>query len=764
VSVDQYRGPERANARRWRLAAWLGAASLLGLGAASLAMQTNFAVAAIKPVLKSPPKGAPVNVVADRITYDARTEIAVATGKVEITYGVYVLTATKVTYDRRHDILTANGSVALKEPSGNVLEADVAQLRNNFKDGFAEHLRLLLTNDATLTAEYAKRRDGYLTTYDRVTYTRCKTCLLPDGTPFWQLKSRQVKHDERKGVIYHKDATFELAGVPVFWLPYLSHPDPTVKRRSGFLVPTIAYKDTYGFGLNVPYFWNLAPNYDITFRPLITTQQGVVPRAEWRHRLANGQYYINAAGVYQLDTNEDPPGDTHWRGSVKSKGDFALNSRWSWGWDGTLTSDKTFMSRYDIDSRDEAVSRLYLTGMHDRNYFSAEALHFQTLLVAENQDVLPDAVPYVRHSYTFDQPVLGGELDFDTSVYSLSRDNNVQHNLTTTNPNDFSSVDLGTDQTRLTTDLQWQRQSILDGGQVITPFARLRGDVYVTNNLPGTPEGFRNEETTTRLLPAVGLDARWPFIASSSNGQHILTPVAQIVASQNETDFNQIGNEDAITLNFNSTSLFLEDRFTGLDRYEGGTRVNTGLLYSFLFPDGGFLRLSGGESFHLAGENSFSAGSGLEHADSDIVAGLSFQPNDIWNLNYEMRLAQDFSAIKTQELGIGLTFDRISGSLNYVDLDAEPLYGREDRQQQFWASANYAFRDGWRLFGGLRYDFQDDTVINDYLGVGYACDCADISLTYSGSNEANGDYTPGRSVTLTVEFKTLGGTSIGSGI
>jgi LPS-assembly protein len=745
---------------------WLGAAALIALAAtAGIALKSDFAFAQVNPVLKTPPRGTRVNVIADRITYDARSEIATATGRVEITYGDYVLVATKVTYDRRRDILTANGNVALKEPGGNVLEADIAQLRNRFRDGFAEHLRLLLTNQAILTADYAKRRDGYLTIYDRVTYTRCRTCVTSSGTPLWQLKSRKVTHDEREGTIYHRDATLKVAGVPVFWLPYLSHPDPTVERRSGFLVPNFNYKETYGFGVRMPYFWNLAPNYDITFRPLITTNQGVVPQAEWRHRLASGQYYIKGAGVYQLDQNEPPPGDTRWRGALRSEGNFALNNRWSWGWDGTLTSDKTFMSRYDFDYRDEAVSRLYLTGLHDRNYFSAQALHFRTLLVEEDQDELPYALPYVQYSYTFDRPVLGGELGFDTSIYSLSRDDAVPRNLTPLDRYDFSSADLATDQTRLTTDLRWQRQSIWDGGQVITPFARLRGDVYISNNLPDPATGvLQDEETTTRLLPAVGLDARWPFIASLGSGQHIITPVAQIVVSQNETDTDEFGNEDAITLNFNSTSLFLDDRFTGYDRYEGGTRVNAGLLYTYLFPNGGFLRLSGGESFHIAGENSFSIGSGLEDTESDIVAGLAFQPNEIWNLTYQVRFDQDLSEIKTQELGVGLTFDRISGSVNYVDLDAEPLYGREEHEQQIWANASYAFGNGWSVFGGLRYDFREDTVIRDTIGIGYACDCANISLAYNGSNESNGDLEPGRSITLTVELKTLGSASVGSGI
>jgi len=118
---------------------------------------------------KTPPKGTRVYVVASKITYDSKHKVATATGDVEITYGKYVLVATRVTYDIAKDVLSANGEVRLKEPGGNVLEAERAQLQNKFRDGFAAHLRLLLINDATVTADYATRHDGYLTIYEHVT-------------------------------------------------------------------------------------------------------------------------------------------------------------------------------------------------------------------------------------------------------------------------------------------------------------------------------------------------------------------------------------------------------------------------------------------------------------------------------------------------------------------------------------------------------------------------------------------------------------------
>ncbi len=706
--------------------------------------------------LKTPPKGTRVNVIANKITYDARSKIAVAIGKVVLTYGKYELIATRVTYDQRNDKMTAVGEVRLTEPGGNILEAERAQLMNNFKDGFAEHLRLLLTNDATITADYATRQDGYLTVYDNVIYTACKDCRLSNGKPLWQLKSRQVTHDEKEGVIYHRDATFEFGGADIITLPYFSHADPTVKRRTGFLTPKFSYGSVYGAGVEIPYFWNLAPNYDLTFRPVITSEQGLLGRAQWRHRLVDGTYMIDVAGIYQLDANQPPPGDTRWRGSARTRGQFDLNDRWSWGWDGTLTSDRTFMDKYKIDSRDEAINKVYITGLNDRNYFSAQTLDFQPLDDNDDADFFPTAVPYIQHSYTFDQPVLGGEFGYDWNVYSLHRNDSIFAN----DPDlPLTNVNLGTDQTRGVANLYWQRQIINGMGQVITPFASLRGDIYVTENLPDDSGLTEDNTTTTRFQPTAGIDARWPFLTNTEGGQHILTPVVQVIASTDEEDEDDIGNEDSINLNFDATSLFLHDRFTGLDRYEGGTRINAGLLYTFLSANGGFLRASIGESFHVAGENSFADGTGLDGTSSDLVTAIAWQPWDMVRFSYQARLEEDLSDINAQEAGVSLNFDRFSGSLFYANLEADPNSGRPDNEQQVWGSAGWNFSGGWSLYGGARYDLKESKLVKDTIGIGFNCDCFNFRLFYE-EDRASEDQKIDRSVLFSIDLKSLGGDDV----
>ncbi|NNE24854.1 MAG: LPS-assembly protein LptD, partial [Rhizobiales bacterium] len=591
-----------------------------------------------------------------------------------------------------------------------------------------------------------------------VAYTRCKDCVTPNGGPLWELKSDEATHNEEEGVIYHRNATMEFAGVPVFYTPWLSHPDPTNKRHSGFLVPSFFISNSLGFGAEIPYFWELAPNYDITFRPLLTSKQGPFARAVWRHRTQTGQYKIDGGGIYQFSPNElIAPGDRRLRGFVRTRGDYQINNNWTWGWDATAVSDDTVMRRYRIDDRTDVASLTHVTGIRDRNYFTARAYHFQGLLTSDIDSTFPIMAPYIRHNYVLDRPVLGGELGFNTSIYSV-------HRKLATSP--FTTVNNGTDQTRAVNDLTWRREFVNSLGQLITPFTRLRNELAITNNVPDVtaPGGFRDNELTGRVMPTAGVDGRWPFIRGGEHTQQIFTPVVQVVTSTDEKKTDRIGNEDAVTLNFDNTSLFLHDRFTGTDRFEGGTRANIGILYTLLFSEGGFLRVSLGESFHLAGKNSFTAGSGLESDRSDLVAAVAFQPFDNFRFTYQARFDENTLNVRGQEAGVSFELiDRLTAAVNYSDLEAAPAYGRVLKQRQLFASADLKLIGGWSLFGDIRYDFELNDPIRQRIGIGWACDCFDFKLFYKEDFTNDGDVERERAFLMSVEFKTLGSARIGSG-
>ena len=149
-------------------------------------------------------------------------------------------------------------------------------------------------------------------------------------------------------MLYFENSTLEFLGVPLAWMPYFSFPDPTAKRKTGFLPLTFSANSRFGVGITTPYYWALAPDYDATLTPMFTTKQGPLVQGEWRHRLVNGSYTIRASGIFQLDKDAyaGTPGDRSFRGDINSQGQFRLSDKWVFGWDGTLLTDKSYFQDY----------------------------------------------------------------------------------------------------------------------------------------------------------------------------------------------------------------------------------------------------------------------------------------------------------------------------------------------------------------------------------------------------------------------------------
>ena len=257
-------------------------------------------------------------------------------------------------------------------------------------------------------------------------------------------------------------------------------------------------------------------------------------------------------------------------------------------------------------------------------------------------------------------------------------------------------------------------------GLVVTPFAQIRSDAEFSENVPGSED---IDDPDLYVTPSAGFDVRMPFIANHGSFQSVLTPGGPDDRGALRERDDDNGNEDAITLNFDTTNLFLSDRFTGYDRREGGVRANAGVNYTLLGENGSFLRTSLGESFHIAGENSFAVGSGLDGTSSDLVGAVALQLNEHATFGYQARVEEDLSRINVQEATLGLTFDQFSGSLSYADIAAAANYGRPDDAQQIWADGTYHFNEVWSVFGGLRYDLEESKVMEQSIGVAFECDC-----------------------------------------
>ena len=287
---------------------------------------------------------------AARINYDYANHLVSAVGDVQIYYKASTLEANKVVYNQQTKRLHAEGNVRLEEADGKVTHGQVIDLSDDYRNGFVDALRLNTPQRTTMAAARAERTAGNFTVFHNGVYTACAPCKdNPKAPPEWQVKAKRIIHDQQEKMMYFEDSRLEFWGVPLFWMPYFSAPDPTVKRKTGLLMPSVSSSSVYGAAVEVPYYFALAPNYDVTVAPKYTSRQGLLMQGEFRHRLLDGAYMIRGAGIRQQDPSafNGSFGDRDWRGSVESAGRFAINKQWVWGWDALLLSDRYFLQDYN---------------------------------------------------------------------------------------------------------------------------------------------------------------------------------------------------------------------------------------------------------------------------------------------------------------------------------------------------------------------------------------------------------------------------------
>ncbi len=760
-----------------------------------------------KPVPK--PAGDPQMLVrADEVDYDYTNYRVSAVGNVQIYYSGATLEADRVIYDQKTKRLHAEGNVRLTDADGNVTYGAIIDLSDNFRDGFVDSLRLDLPEQTRMASTRAERTSGNFSVFENGVYTACEPCKdNPLKPPEWQVKAARIIHDQDEKMMYFEDARVEFYGVPLAYLPYFSAPDPTVKRKSGFLMPMISTSSLYGVGVTAPYYWALAPDYDFTLSPMVTSRQGPLVQGEWRQRLIDGAYNIRAAGIFQLDPGAfasagDTPGDRTFRGSIESSGQFNLSDKWVWGWDTTLLTDQTFLSDYRLSqfaakystlgvvlaSPDYALSQLYVAGRGDRSYFDARAMYFYGFTSSDAQKQIPIVAPVVDHDYTVDEPIWGGELSFHNNLTSISRQNAdfdpistlaFASGLCALNTADPAAVNKsncvlrgvpGT-YTRLSTEVDWRRTFVDPYGEMFTPFFSLRGDlasVQVTGQ-PGVNNYINpGNSDIVRAMPTAGLEYKYPFIAVESWGTQTIEPIAQVIVRPNETNINSLPNEDAQSLIFDDSNLFKVDKFSGWDRVEGGSRLNAGVQYTAQFNHGGNVNLLFGQSYQLFGLNSFSVGgltntgidSGLDTTVSDYVARASYQPNSQLMFTSRFRFDQSTFDVQRMELETTAAFGRWNTQLMYGDYAAQPALGL-DRRQGILGIGRYKLDESWVLLGGAQYDLRADKVSSTQIGLGYIDDCLILALNYMTSYSYSGSTSANNTVFLQLSLRTLGGTTFG---
>lgn len=727
------------NSRRFSLGACgLVSLALLAFGSA----QAQLAIGRRPPGTPAPApinRSSPVGFTANEVQYDRERGIVTATGNVEAWQNDHVLRADKVTFDRNTDVAAASGHVVLIEPDGQVLFSDYAELSQGMREAVLRGASALLAENGRLVANGARRTEGKLNELSRVEYTTCNLCKEnPNAPPFWDLRARSAVQDQENKRIEYRDAVLDIFGVPVAWFPYFWHVDPSVRRGSGFLVPSVGHSKHLGTFLQTPYYWVIDDYSDATFLPIFNTQQYFNLDTEYRRRFNDGNLNVNLGVGYDRGKLQ---------AAIFAKGQFAYNETWRYGFDINRATSAEYLRDYRFYNRgDVLASRLYLEGFGTGAYSRLDASAYQGLVASINRSRLPYVLPRYQYSYFGEPDAWGGRISLDTQNFNILRES-------------------GTNDSRLGLSVRWDRPFAGALGEQYNLTLRTDAAAYRATNLDGYPNYAPvGTATTVRAQPNAALEVRWPFVREGW-GRQLVEPIIQAVAGPQTGGLRrrEIPNEDSLDFLFTDKNLFQINKFPGIDRQEGGFRLNAGLHLNW--TAGGFsLDQLVGQSYRTRREDVFPIGSGLEHKVSDVVTRTTISPVSWFDLSGRTRLDRRDLSLRFADVQGALNFDRFQLGAGYIYSDVTPYffydqptipasYFRPRNELALSTGANY---QNYRLSAFARRDLALNKMVAAGLRATYENECfifdANLTRRYTSLLGDNGATL----VLFQLTFKTVG--------
>jgi LPS-assembly protein len=746
--------PARGKRRRLGAALRMVAVPVLGVTGAGAAI--GIAHAQLGSLLSAPGTAPPpstkmpVTFLADQVDYDKTGNIVTAQGHVRAWQNGETLYADKVVINRTTNVATATGNVILLQPGGDTVFARTAVLSHGMKDAVMEGVAARLAQNGRMIANGARRYDGKIDELSKVVYSACNLCKSdPTRAPLWQIHATSATRDLQHKMIEYRNAVMEIGGIPVFYIPYMTQPDPSVRRQTGLLIPSIGQSSRVGLFVSIPYYIVLDQESDITLTPVIASKAGPILDAQYRRAFNSGVLHVNLSGG-----NDRGLVGSNQRGqfgdAIFANGSFDINDTWRAGFSYNRASSARYLDDFNIlPNAAELTSNVYVEGFGPGAYARLEADTYQGLVSSITQSSLPIIAPYAQYDFNSNPDRLGGRFDVDAEFFNVLRN-------------------VGTNSRRASVVGTYSVPFSGPLGQLWLARVQLVAASYNATALNKQPTySAQNGADTGRVQPYGALFMRWPFARSAgAYGSQIVEPEVQFVASP-EVGIGQnpkIPNEDSLDLEYSDANLFALNRYPGIDRLEGGERVDYAMHGAWYLPGGALLDGIVGQSYRFHKDLDYLPLSGLNDNISDIVARATVAPVPYFNLTYRTRLShKDLGArMIDASATAGTSLLNITAGYLYTNTNPYVLYNQPGIPAAYYiarhevsASAASAFGP-WTLSAGTVRNLATGTFDSADFSAGWQNECLAVSLNFykrfTSFNLDNGSTT----VLFQITFKTLG--------
>ncbi|WP_111734177.1 LPS-assembly protein LptD [Roseovarius amoyensis] len=680
----------------------------------------------------------PAVLIADDVYMDGNERL-VATGNVEAIYDGRRLQAEGIVYDRTQDRLILTGPIIIREGEETLILASSGEIDQDMQNGILRGARIVMSDHVQLAARELNRSGGRFNQLVKVSVTSCRVCET-GRPPLWQIRARRVIHDQQERQLYFEDAQLRVLDTPVFYLPRLRLPDPTLERATGFLVPSLYNSSLLGMGARVPYFIRIGDDKDLTVTPFLTTKTRTL-ELRYRQAFRNGRIEFEGA------VSDDDVANSGRRGYLFGEGAFDLRNDFKLRFDIEAVNDKTYLLDYSYYEKDRLDSEIEIERTRRDSYMRGAITYFRSLRTGEINSTLPTLVGNAEWERRLHPAGIGGEVRLGILAHAHARSSGLV----------IDGVDAdtwadGRDIMRMTFSAEWQRGWTLPGGVLASFSAGLAADHFEVHQA-----GLTSQSSATEVTPTTELELRWPLLkATTSGATHVIEPVVQLAWAGGSNPF--IPNDESTRIEFDEGNLFSTSRFTAPDRRERGFSAAYGLSWTRYAPSGLQTSLAMGQlvrdeqQLEPTGLDSFTDSSGINGKVSDMLiagqvrtgGGLVFTARGLFDDSLDTAKAEARAAWYSDKGSLGAT---------YIWLGRDLAENRAATISEWNLDASYRLSQHWTGSANWRYDVVADDSVRAGVGLTYLNECVEVSLSASRRFTSSAVLSPSTYISLTVGLR-----------
>ncbi|MBQ8042239.1 MAG: LPS-assembly protein LptD [Alphaproteobacteria bacterium] len=622
------------------------------------------------------------------------------------------ITAQKIEYDVKSETIKTIGETEIVNESGQRLTLGDSYITQQGDELAGEDIKMWLGNHVYIESDNIIRK-GDLTIARHATFTACDDCDAYGDA--WKITTYKIIHDMDTRMLKFYSPVLRTYDIPVLWLPYFEMPDPGVKYKTGLLMPDFQSTNKMGTQINIPLYISISDTHDMTFTLSYLTQEN--PLFQLEHRLNADHSEYRTEGSF----TRNKAGENRWHifnDDVIDLGEYARATIFL-----ERTSDKTYLQKYGFYGDQpylDSGAKLEVFGQS--SYVVADAHIFQELRDSTGLYSAPDGdiLPNIRAVHQT-APLFGETYaTFGTDVLGISGD--------------------GTSAQRLIGDARLTTPWTLWGGNRLTASVSARYDVYHFNNTEMVDgdvfSGFKN-----RFLPSGYVEWGLPLFKPTNNWTQIIEPRARLtVMRKMDAEEFALNNDSAGTILTDST-LFSNNRFSGLDLWENGTYADYGVRWA-AFNDGGHtVEVFLGQSYDFTERPAIDLNSGFHNGLSDYVGRISYNNMKWFGFASRFRLNQDDLALRHMENTINLGTAQNFFNIGHIWSQhlSDELTENTDLNEAV-IGAGLKLTERWSMRWSAIYNIEVGAFQRHTGGFFYNHPCYYLSVEYRRDNAIKEDY------------------------